>query len=40
MIAAGLGYTAPAAIGTALAVVGTALFGSTVLIARRSRTRA
>lgn len=40
VIAAGLGYTAPAAIGTALAVVGTALFGSTVLIARRSRTRA
>ncbi|WP_459963329.1 MFS transporter [Nocardia sp. IFM 10818] len=35
VIAAGLGYTAPAAVGAGLAVIGTALFAVTVLIARR-----
>ncbi|WUI93048.1 MFS transporter [Nocardia puris] len=35
VIAAGLGYTAPAAVGAALAVAGLALFAVTVLAARR-----
>ncbi|WP_442790284.1 MFS transporter [Nocardia sp. CDC153] len=34
VIAAGLGYTAPAAVGAGLAVLGTALFAVTVLAAR------
>lgn len=37
VIAAGLGYTAPAVVGTGLAVLGTLLFAGTVLIARASR---
>ncbi|WP_067544230.1 MFS transporter [Nocardia crassostreae] len=40
VIAAGLGYTAPAAVGAVLAVVGTALFTVTVAIARRGSARA
>ncbi len=36
VIAAGLGYTAPAAVGAGLAVVGTLLFVVTVWIARRT----
>ncbi|MFC9998567.1 MFS transporter [Nocardia sp. NPDC127526] len=40
VIAAGLGYTAPAAVGAGLAVVGTALFAVTVLIARRPAAKA
>src|SRR5690606_35374191 len=35
VIAAGLGYTAPAMVGTALAVSGLVLFGATVWAARR-----
>lgn len=35
VIAAGLGYTAPAAVGAALAVVGVLLFTATVWVARR-----
>ncbi|MGW4117452.1 MFS transporter [Nocardia sp. NPDC004711] len=35
VIAAGLGYTAPAAVGAGLAVLGTLLFGVTVVAARR-----
>lgn len=40
VIAAGLGYTAPAVVGAGLAVVGTVLFTATVAIARRSAARA
>ncbi|MGM7644214.1 MFS transporter [Nocardia sp. JW2] len=36
VIAAGLGYTAPALVGAVLAVAGVALFTATVLLARRS----
>ncbi|MFF2552508.1 MFS transporter [Nocardia sp. NPDC058058] len=36
VIAAGLGYTAPAVVGAGLAVLGTLLFTATVAIARRS----
>ncbi|MFB7721654.1 MFS transporter [Nocardia sp. NPDC056100] len=36
VIAAGLGYTAPAVVGSGLAVLGTLLFTATVAIARRS----
>ncbi|MET8775578.1 MFS transporter [Nocardia sp. NPDC004654] len=35
VIAAGLGYTAPAAVGAGLAVIGTLLFAVTVLVGRR-----
>ncbi len=38
VIAAGLGYTAPAAVGAGLAVGGTLLFAVTVWIARRTET--
>ncbi|MEV6071636.1 MFS transporter [Nocardia sp. NPDC052001] len=40
VIAAGLGYTAPAVVGAGLAVLGTLLFTATVAIARRSGSRA
>ncbi|MCP2295493.1 MFS transporter, DHA1 family, arabinose polymer transporter [Nocardia amikacinitolerans] len=36
VIAAGLGYTAPAAVGAGLAVIGTLLFALTVLLSRRT----
>ncbi|MCP2289196.1 MFS transporter, DHA1 family, arabinose polymer transporter [Nocardia amikacinitolerans] len=36
VIAAGLGYTAPAAVGAGLAVIGTLLFAVTVLLSRRT----
>ncbi|MEV0340208.1 MFS transporter [Nocardia sp. NPDC050713] len=36
VIAAGLGYTAPAAVGAGLAVIGTLLFAVTVLVGRRA----
>ncbi|MRH88773.1 MFS transporter [Nocardia sp. SYP-A9097] len=39
VIAAGLGYTAPAVVGAGLAVLGTLLFTATVAIARRQQTR-
>ncbi|MFE7745665.1 MFS transporter [Nocardia sp. NPDC057455] len=39
VIAAGLGYTAPAVVGAALAATGVLLFAVTVWIARRSRGR-
>ncbi|MEV6771434.1 MFS transporter [Nocardia sp. NPDC051030] len=40
VIAAGLGYTAPAVVGAGLAIVGVLLFTATVAIARRSSARA
>jgi DHA1 family inner membrane transport protein len=39
VIAAGLGYTAPAVVGAALAATGVLLFGVTVWTARKSRAR-